>query len=198
MLSSSVLVLNKVFQAVEIVTARRAFALFYKGHVRAVLEDYRTCDWENWQDIPVQAEDEHVTTPSRKIKVPRVIQLLSFDRVPRQEVKFSRKNIYLRDKNRCQYCGRRFRTEELNLDHVVPVSRGGRSTWENVVCSCIRCNIRKANRTPDEAGMALVVRPHKPRWHPLVRASCRYQEWKNFLDEAYWNAPIDEEVAGHD
>jgi 5-methylcytosine-specific restriction endonuclease McrA len=195
MLDSNVLVLNKVFQAVQIVTARKAFTLFCKGHVRAVLEDYRTCAWEDWKDIPVGANDEFVCTPQSKIKIPRVILLLSFDRVPRHDVKFSRKNIYLRDKNKCQYCGKRYRTDELNLDHVVPVSRGGRSTWENVVCSCIRCNIRKGNRSPEEAGMALVMKPLKPRWHPLVRASCRYEEWKSFLDEAYWNAEIDEEGA---
>jgi 5-methylcytosine-specific restriction endonuclease McrA len=196
MLNSNVLVLNKVFQAVEIVSARRAFTLFCKGHVRAVLEDYRTCDWEDWKDIPVGANDEYVSTPSRKIKVPRVILLLSFDRVPRHDVKFSRKNVYLRDKNRCQYCRRHFRTEELNLDHVIPVSRGGKSTWDNVVCSCIRCNIRKGNRLPDEAGLVLVTRPSKPRWHPLVRVSQRYEEWRSFLDEAYWNAEIDVEGAG--
>jgi 5-methylcytosine-specific restriction endonuclease McrA len=121
--------------------------------------------------------------------------LLSFDRVPRHDVKFSRKNIYLRDKSRCQYCGKRFRTEELNLDHVVPVSRGGKSTWENVVCSCIRCNIRKGNRTPDEAALTLISKPAKPKWHPLVRVAGRYEEWKSFLDEAYWNAEIDEQGA---
>ena len=125
-LNSNVLVLNKVFQAVQIVSARKAFSLLYKGHVKAVLEDYTTCDWDDWKDIPVGADEEYVSTPQRRIKIPRVILLLTFDRVPRHEVKFSRKNIYLRDKNRCQYCGKRYRTEELNLDHVIPVSRGGK------------------------------------------------------------------------
>ena len=195
MLNSNVLVLNKVYQAVQIVTVRKAFSLLYKGHVRAVLEDYTTYDWEDWKDVPVGANDECVTTPHTRIRIPRVILLLTFDRVPRHDVKFSRKNIYLRDKNRCQYCGKKSRTEELNLDHVIPVSRGGKSTWENVVCSCIRCNIRKGNRLPAEAGLTLIFEPAKPSWHPLVRVSCRYEEWKSFLDEAYWNAEIGEDGA---
>ena len=142
-LNTQVLVLNRVFQAVQIVTARRAFTLLTKGHVKAVLDDYTTYDFEDWKDVPVQPHDAYVRTPALTIKIPRVILLLSFDKLPRHEVKFSRKNIYLRDRNRCQYCGSRFRTEELNLDHVIPVSRGGKTNWENVVCSCIRCNIRK-------------------------------------------------------
>jgi len=193
MLNSNVLVLNKVYQAVQIVTVRKAFSLLYKGHVRAVLEDYTTYDFEDWKDIPVQPDEECVATPTLRIKVPRVILLLTFDRLPRHEVKFSRKNIYLRDKSRCQYCGLKFRTEELNLDHVVPVSRGGKSTWDNVVCSCIRCNVAKGNRLPEEAGISLIVKPVKPRWHPLVRLALNagpYECWKNFLDEAYWNTEI--------
>ena len=194
MLNTNVLVLNKVFQAVQIVSARKAFSLFYKGHVRAVLEDYTTYGWEDWKDIPVGAQDEYVTTPHRRIKIPRVILLQTFDGVPRNEVKFCRKNIYLRDRNLCQYCGHRYRTEELNLDHVIPVSRGGRSTWQNVVCSCIPCNKKKGNRLPEEAGMRLMTKPTRPRWHPLFRAACRYDEWKNFLDEAYWNVEIRDEA----
>lgn len=195
MLNSNVLVLNSVFQAVQIVSARKAFSLFYKGHVRAVLPDYSTHDWQDWADIPVGAGDDYVATPHRRIKIPRVILLPSFDRLPKSEVKFCRKNVYLRDRSRCQYCGIKFRSEDLNLDHVIPVSRGGKSTWENVVCSCIPCNKRKGHRLPDEAGMRLVTKPVRPRWHPLFRASCRYDEWRSFLDEAYWNVEILEEGA---
>ena len=96
-----------------------------------------------------------MTTPNLVLKVPRVIQLLSCDRSPRHEVKFSRHNIYMRDGNRCQYCGRRFSTSDLSLDHVVPLSRGGPSNWENIVCACLPCNVKKGNRLPDEAGMKL-------------------------------------------
>jgi 5-methylcytosine-specific restriction endonuclease McrA len=142
--------------------------------------------------VPVQPHDEVVVTPTRTFRVPRVIALKDFDRLPRQEVKFSRHNIYLRDGNRCQYCGHRFPTAELSLDHVIPLSRGGVSSWENVVCACLSCNVRKGNRSPQEASMRLVATPKKPRWHPVGQfgsAKC-HPEWRHFLDVAYWNAEL--------
>ncbi|MEO8216983.1 MAG: HNH endonuclease [Acidobacteriota bacterium] len=192
MLDGNVLVLNRVFQAIQVTSVRRAFVLLYKGHVRAVDAEYRTYDFENWQDIPVQPHDHYVTTPSRNILIPHVVQLLSFDRMPRQEVKFSRGNIYLRDQNRCQYCGRKFSSSELSLDHVIPISRGGKSTWENVVCACLPCNVRKGNKLLSEAGLQLIRGPHRPRWHPLHRLQGRHfpDIWKNFLDEVYWSAEL--------
>src|ERR1700674_1208280 len=168
MLDGHVLVLNRVFQAVQITSVRRAFTLLYKGHVRAVDSEYRTYDFENWMDIPVQANDHYVRTPSRKILIPHVVQLLAFDRLPRQEVKFSRGNIYLRDGNRCQYCGRKFSSSELSLDHVVPISRGGKSTWENVVCACLPCNVRKGNKLPSESDMHLIRHPTRLKGHPVL------------------------------
>ncbi|MGA7613823.1 MAG: HNH endonuclease [Thermoanaerobaculia bacterium] len=192
MLDGHVLVLNRVFQAIQITSVRRALTLLYTGHVRAVAPDYTTYDFENWQDIPAQPYHQHVTTPTRQIVVPEVIQLLTFDRMPRQEVKFSRGNIYLRDGNRCQYCGKRFSSSELSLDHVVPISRGGKSTWDNVVCACLPCNVRKGNKLPSECGLQPIKRPEKPRWHPLRQLTGRHlpETWKNFLDEAYWEVEL--------
>lgn len=192
MLDAHVLVLNRFFQVVQITTARRALTLLYKGQVRAVTADYATFTFDNWSDIPVQADDDYVATPSRNILIPHVVQLLRFDKVPRQDVKFSRANIYLRDHNRCQYCGKRFPASELSLDHVVPISRGGRSSWENVVCACLPCNVRKGNKLLAEAGIELIRKPERPKWHPLHRLQGRpYPEvWKNFLDEAYWSVEL--------
>jgi len=195
MLDGHVLVLNRVFQAVQITSARRALTLLYKGQVKAVDSEYRTYDFDNWADIPVQADDDHyVRTPSRNILIPHVVQLLVFDRLPRQEVKFSRGNIYLRDGNRCQYCGKKFSSSELSLDHVVPISRGGKSTWENVVCACLPCNVKKGNKLLTETGLQLKRQPVRPRWHPLHRLQGRNfpDIWKNFLDEAYWNVELKE------
>jgi 5-methylcytosine-specific restriction endonuclease McrA len=192
-LDSNVLVLNRLFQAIQVTSVRKAFCLLYKGQVKAVQPDYSTYTWENWCDIPVQPHDEVIHTPQALIKVPRVIVLLHYDELPPHEVRFTRKNIYFRDKNRCQYCGKRFPTKDLNLDHIIPLCRGGRSTWDNVVCCCIACNGRKGSHMPSEVGMALVKEPKKPRWHPLVKLSFnggRYEAWKNFLDLAYWNVEL--------
>lgn len=192
MLDGHVLVLNRFFQVVQITSVRRALTLLYKGQVRAVSADYATWSFDNWRDIPVQPADAFITTPSRNILVPWVVQLLRFDKVPRQEVKFSRANIYIRDQNRCQYCGKKFSSSELSLDHVIPISRGGRSSWENVVCACLPCNVRKGNKLLAESDMALIRRPERPRWHPLHRLQGRpYPDiWKNFLDQAYWSVEL--------
>jgi 5-methylcytosine-specific restriction endonuclease McrA len=192
MLEGHVLVLNRHFHAIQVTSIRRALTLLYKGHVRAVDADYRTYDFGDWQDIPVQPSDACISTPSQQILIPHVVQLLAFERMPRQEVKFSRGNIYLRDHNRCQYCGRKFSSAELSLDHVIPISRGGKSTWENVVCACLPCNVRKGNKLLTECGVQLIRQPVRPKWHPLHRLQGRnYPDiWKNFLDEAYWNVEL--------
>lgn len=194
MLDGQVLVLNRFFQAVQVTSVRRALTLFYKGHARAVDDDYRTWDFENWTEIPVQPESAFIRTPSRDILIPTVVQLIGFERMPRREVKFSRGNIYIRDDNRCQYCGRRFTASELSLDHVVPVSRGGRSSWENVVCACLPCNVRKGNKLLSECEMKLIRQPVRPKWHPLhrLRGHNFPESWKNFLDQAYWSVELDE------
>ena len=192
-LDSGVLVLNRLYQAIQITSVRRAFSLLYKGDARAVEPDYTTYDWENWVDVPVQPAEEFITTPELRIKIPRVVLLIHFDRLPPHDVRFTRKNIYLRDRSRCQYCGEHFTTRDLNLDHVIPLSRGGKSTWDNVVCCCLECNGRKGNMLPEEAGLKLLKMPRKPNWHPLIRISFAgrtYESWRNFLDVAYWNAEL--------
>jgi 5-methylcytosine-specific restriction endonuclease McrA len=195
--SGSVLVLNSLYQAVQVTGVRRAFRLFYSGRARAVTPDFSSYDFENWCDLPPRAGDDVIRTPTRTIRIPRVIQLIQYDRLPSREVRFTRRNIFYRDKNRCQYCGGVFRQRDLNLDHVVPLSRGGKSTWDNVVCACVPCNTRKGDRSPSDAGMRLVRRPKKPAGHPMLRATwigpCP-EEWKTYLDEAYWNVELHDDV----
>src|SRR6266508_2265820 len=171
-LNSQVLVLNRLWQAVNICSARRAFALVYAANA---------------------PDHEVVTTISFKIRIPRVIVLLVFDRLPKKEVKFTRHNVFERDKNTCQYCGEVFDRSELNLDHVVPRDRGGTTTWENVVCSCIGCNTRKGNRLPREAHMHLIRKPKRPKWRPFVQVTFsapQHDLWKHFVDLAYWNVEL--------
>ena len=193
-LNTKVLVLNRSYLPIHITVVRRALSLLYQGIAHAVDEQYRTFDFASWADLA--AEEDRIGLVDRAIRVPRVILLQGYDRIPRRYVRFSRFNIYARDGNRCQYCGRQFPRTELNLDHVVPRSRGGMSAWENVVCSCHRCNRLKGGRTPAEAGMRLVRQPRRPQWTPFMTETFslrRYKEWKPFLsavDAAYWNTEL--------
>lgn len=197
-LDTSVLVLNRLYQPVNITTVRRAFALLYQGTAKAIDRRFQTFDFESWAALSAevhQAEGDFVKTVSHAIKVPRVIILQVYDRFPHLFVRFSRQNIYLRDKNTCQYCGKRLPRSELNLDHVIPRSRGGRTTWENIVCSCINCNLQKGGRTPAEAGMRLLRKPGRPRWSPFERGEGKYtyEDWRPFLnltDASYWNTEL--------
>jgi 5-methylcytosine-specific restriction endonuclease McrA len=130
------------------------------------------------------------------IRVPRVILLQLYDRMPSTKVRFSRLNIYARDDNTCQYCGKKLPRSHLNLDHVVPRALGGRTTWENVVCCCVPCNLRKGPRTPEQASMRLLHTPERPKWNPTFRTAggkVRYREWLPFLgmvDASYWNTEL--------
>jgi 5-methylcytosine-specific restriction endonuclease McrA len=198
MLNSSVLVLNRSYLPVHVTSARRAFTLLYQGIARVVNEQYQTFDFETWSQLAVARDADSVGTPSGPIRIPRVIALVAFDRLPKRHVRFSRINLMARDNFQCQYCGRKPHRAELNLDHVVPRSLGGRSTWENVVTSCVDCNRRKGGRTPRQAHLKLLRKPERPRWTPLANlmwSSVRYQEWRPFLsvvDASYWNVELAE------
>ena len=141
-----------------------------------------------------EPDDEFVRTVQFEIQVPRIIRLLTYDRFPRQKVKFNRRNLFARDGNRCQYCARKFATSALSLDHVVPRSQGGKASWDNIVCACLKCNVRKGGRTPREAGMRLYREPVEPRTSPSLRLKLshrKYRSWKTFLDNAYWSVELE-------
>ncbi len=199
MLTSQVLVLNRSYIPIHITTVRRAFILLYQGIARAVDREFDTFDFKSWSDLSVQSHHETVGLTNRMIRIPRVIILAAYDRVPKRHVRFSRYNIYLRDGNTCQYCGKRHSRSDLNLDHVVPRSEGGKTVWENVVTSCIPCNRRKGVHSPAEVGMKLIRQPSRPRWTPFVDFSTRdirYDEWKpyfNIVDFSYWNLELKDE-----
>ncbi len=197
MMNSNVLVLNRSYLPIHVTSVRRAFSLIYQGIARAIDEQYQTFDFESWSELAIVREgDDAVGTARGPIPIPRVIVLVAFDRIPKRHVRFSRLNIFARDDFTCQYCSRRAPRSELNLDHVIPRALGGRSTWDNVVCSCLHCNRKKGGRTPRQAGMKLKRKPTKPRWTPLanlVTSTVRYKEWKPFLnvvDASYWNTEL--------
>ncbi|MCL5673857.1 MAG: HNH endonuclease [Deltaproteobacteria bacterium] len=198
MLSSNVLVLNKSFLPVHITSLKRALILLYQGVAKAVDENYRTFAFDSWKDISVLNKTQSVGLVNKFIRVPRVILLINYDKVPKRYIKFSRANIFLRDKNKCQYCGKEFKKNNLNLDHVIPRAYGGISSWENIVCSCIKCNRVKGGRTPEEAGMKLMRKPKKPEWSPYYHISLTnilYKEWMPFLnlvDNTYWHIELEE------
>jgi 5-methylcytosine-specific restriction endonuclease McrA len=202
-LDHSVLVLNKLYMAIHIISVRRAFCLLAKDLAEVVnLEDgqFATYTFETWREVSEfrarhfrKEDDDWVRTASAAIQVPRIIRLMGYDRLPKQTVKFNRRNIFARDNNQCQYCGKKFPTSELSLDHVIPRSKGGQTTWENIVCSCVACNVRKGGRTPREASMAMVRKPEKPKRSPMLNlkmTNSKYQSWKTFLDNAYWSVEL--------
>lgn len=198
MLDRQVLVLNRLWQAVNICSVRRAFMLLCQGQAQVVYaggnNSFSTHDFEAWRDFSQrEPEPEMVHTISFKIRIPRVIVLLLFDRLPKKEVKFTRHNLFERDRNTCQYCGKVFDRKDLNLDHVIPRDKGGQTTWENIVCSCIPCNSRKANRLPHEANMHLIRKPSRPKWRPFAHftfSAQHHEDWKHFIDVAYWNVEL--------
>ena len=196
-LNTKVLILNRSYLPIHVTSVRRAFSLLYQGLARAVNQQYQTFDFESWSDLSVSVHDESVGLVNRIIRVPRVILLVGYDRVPKRRIRFSRYNIFARDRNTCQYCGKKFPRSELNLDHVIPRSQGGTSSWENVVCSCHDCNRRKGGKTPEQARMRLVAHPRKPAWTPPLNVSLREairKEWVPFLDfmvdVSYWNTEL--------
>ena len=201
-LDEKVLVLNRLYTAIRVISARRAFVMLFKQAAEVIsVEDgqYRNYNFETWAEIAeLQKQfepDAHtwVRTPSFSIAVPKIIRLLGYDRLPRQDVKLNRRNLYARDASHCQYCGKQFSTKELTVDHVVPRVLGGLHTWKNLVCSCVPCNAKKGGRTPEQAHMRLIRKPVKPRRNPVISlrlGDARYRSWKAFLNDAYWTVEL--------
>lgn len=201
-LDAKVLVLNKLYMAIRVVSARRAFVLLAKELAEVIHVDdgrYVNYDFDSWREVAAfQREFERerhdwVRTVRCDIAVPRIIRLMGYDRLPAQAVKLNRRNLFARDRNQCQYCGRHYPTCDLSIDHVVPRTQGGGESWENLVCACLTCNARKGGRTPEQAGMRLVRPAKRPKRNPLITlrlGSAKYQSWKAFLDEAYWSVEL--------
>lgn len=194
--------------ALCVVSVRRAFTMLFKrdDEERPMAEivsvedgQYVSYDFDDWAELSAYrrefepSDHDWVRTVRFDLAVPRIIRVLGFSRVPRQQIKFNRRNVFARDHNACQYCGKRCSTSELSLDHVIPRSQGGEATWENIVCACVRCNVRKGGRTPEEANLKLICPPVKPKRNPMVHVSFkdqRYSSWRQFLDRAYWDVEL--------
>jgi 5-methylcytosine-specific restriction endonuclease McrA len=147
---------------------------------------FQTHDLMSWIDYSMRGGmEEMIHGATIALMVPKIIVLAFYDRVPRLEVRFSRRNVFLRDKFTCQYCSKTLPETQLNLDHVLPRDKGGRTTWDNIVTSCFRCNTRKANKLPQEVGMHPHSQPFAPRWRPLFglhENGMADESWNHFLD----------------
>ena len=169
-----VLLLNITYEPLKIINWKKAITLLCLGKVE-VIEEY----------------SREIHSVSFTLKLPSVVRLLKMVKRPKTPVKFSRQNIYARDRYKCQYCGNQYPTEELTYDHVMPKSRGGATEWENIVTCCIDCNRKKGGRIPSEASMQLVRKPKRPTWIPAIRITIGFreipQDWRDYL---YWNVEL--------
>lgn len=197
MLNAHVLVLNRSYQPVHVTDVKRALCLLYVGAARALDHQFRLFDFPSWAALSAELDEETIGLARTRIRIPRIVVLQAYDRVPLGRVRFSRQNIFLRDDHTCQYCRKKLARRLLNLDHVIPRSQGGKTNWENVVASCITCNLKKGGRTPEQAGMHLMRLPRKPQWAQLLhppRLQAHYREWLPFLnltDAAYWHVELE-------
>jgi len=189
--SYQTLVLNRLWQAVNVVGVERAFSLLALDHAQVIYAEdgsFRVLDAAAWFEHSKEVESTPgarvIRTVNQAVLVPAVLLLKGFDRILLQDIKYNRQNLLERDDHRCQYWGKNLPHKELNMDHVIPRDRGGGTSWENVVISCIRCNSKKSNRLPKEAGMRLLKEPKRPPRRPFV--SSLYgkpveKSWEYFL-----------------
>jgi 5-methylcytosine-specific restriction endonuclease McrA len=187
-----VLVLNRHWLAVHICTARRAISLLYQGLAQVVSDDFRTYNFDTWLMHSQTGEfncNSMIRTPGFQFMVPSVIVLSRYQSCPPRTVRFNRRNIFLRDRHQCQYCGQNPGKDKLTIDHVIPRSRGGRSVWQNVVVACTHCNTKKGDRLPSECDMYPAVSPKRPSWLSALRVVPTHQEqnvWLRFIESASW------------
>ncbi len=188
------LVLNRSWMPVNVATVARSLTLLWNESALVVdPDDYRLYTWARLGQA--RAEGRRTVHPDGHLpmRVPEVLTLVRHDRPRSNSVTFSRRNVFKRDHSTCQYCGEQPGTEELTIDHVIPRSKGGPTTWENCVLACVPCNARKANRTPEQSGMKLRKHPSRPSWKPFYdNSTIRIASWNRFLSEAYWNVPMEE------
>ncbi len=195
-LDCSVLVLNRFYMAIRVINVRRGLTLLYRGCAEVItIEEgqYANYDFESWCEVSQfyalekQSGEDYIQAVNFELQVPRIVRLTRYDKIPKSAVRFNRKNLFARDDHRCQYCGQTRPANQLSLDHVIPRAQGGKTTWENIVCSCMSCNSRKGGRTPSQAGMHLLSKPAKPRSNPAMAIPLndpRYASWKTFVDNA--------------
>jgi len=186
---TDVLVLNQTYVPIHIVSWKKGLSLVYTEKCIALDREFlRYETFDEWIHFSYQNRNEYpiIHTSRYGVAVPEIIASITFNKLPRREVKFSRQNIFSRDGFKCVYCGSKYKKEDLTFDHIVPKSRGGRNSWENTVTSCFRCNQKKADKSLKEAGMSLKTTPSKPKWigpiHSYDPNTHPCKSWKHFMD----------------
>ena len=205
LLESKVLKLNKNYYPIEVTTAKNAFEMLYANRAEVVVVEntnYYTYDFNSWAEISELKKElkeysdinDFIYTTYLTLQIPQVIRSLYYDKKNIFKNKLNRKNIFLRDNNTCQYCGKKFSTQELTIDHVIPKCQGGTNRWDNLVCCCVKCNRSKGGRTPEQANMHLIRKPIKPLFSPTVKITIgkqqKYKDWHHFISDQYWNTPL--------
>lgn len=190
-----VMVMNRAWQAINVISAKRALTQVVKGNALIIhpepTGEYPQYTWEDWSLMRPEPGEEFIQLPDYTIRIPRAITLLNFNDLPNAKVTFSRRNVLKRDRYTCQYCGVQPGTEELTLDHVVPRAQGGISSWTNSVAACVACNRKKADRTPEQAKMRLKREPVRPEWKPYyATGELHTNTWDAFMSDLYWTIPL--------
>lgn len=182
------LVLNKGWTPISIMPVKKAITKVMSDLARIVdPDDYQLYTFEDWMNLPVKEGEPFISTSHAKVRVPEIIVLQEYEKLPQREVKLSRRNLLIRDNYTCQYTGKRINMDTATMDHVIPRSKGGGSTWENLVMCCLDINAKKADRTPDEAGLKLLKKPERPKWNPIYARFARLassavpSSWSKFI-----------------
>lgn len=183
---NDVLVLNKSWVPVHIINFKRCMILLCTDAAYALDHDYIAYNFDNWLNFSLTKHPfKELHTPSRAIALPEVITLTRYNRLPMGDVKFSRESVFTRDKCRCGYCGKKFPRNELTLDHILPRSKGGQTTWNNIISCCRSCNSFKSDKSLKECNLKLRFKPHEPKWmDPIMKLykKCRAcKSWEHFL-----------------
>lgn len=182
-----ILILQKQFVPIHIVSWQTGINLVYKGAAHALDREFVSYEYDDWVKASISNMDDYakIKTASYQVAVPEIVALTHYDRLPDKEVKYSRENIFKAYKFRCAYCGQTFPLAKLTVDHVIPRSKGGKSVWTNAVPACKVCNNQKADKTPEQAGMPLLLKPVKPKWiNPLNNVAWKdhpCKSWEHFM-----------------
>ncbi len=198
-LQQKVLVLNKNWSPVGTVTLQRGLTLLFgeydDGTPKAKIiepSSYQTFTWDDWSQLKPEVTDAKIQSANCFFRVPEIILLSKYEKLPRPKVHFSRRTLYKRDKMTCQYCGSTPGTELLSIDHVIPRSQGGQTTWDNCVLACVDCNRKKADKSLKQANMKLRSVPKKPESNMFRYDTMKpVKSWEAFLGAAYWNCELE-------